>query len=85
MYARYLSWKQANDNWYAGMYNLGIDESLRTEIVLKEYEDLRYTATCKYWLKDAAQISYDHPKHLNDESATTPAETSTLSKLKSRK
>lgn len=75
----------SSDDWYSCMDRLGIGERLKTAIMLKEYEDLRYTATCKYWLKDAVQNVYDHLKHLNDEPAATPAKISRLSKSKSRK
>lgn len=60
------------------MDRLRIDETLKFAIMLKEYEDLRYTATCKCWLKDGIQNVYEHLKHLNDELATTPAKVPTL-------
>ena len=48
------------------MRTVGIGKKLREAILLAEYEDIRYTATCKFWLHDAIDTAYETLVHLND-------------------
>ena len=48
------------------MENLGIGERLKNAIMLEDFEDVRYTATCKYWLLDAINNVYEHLEQFNE-------------------
>lgn len=48
------------------MGTLGIGTKLQEAIMLAEFENIRYTATCKFWLSDAIQMAYETLVHLND-------------------
>ncbi|KAI9846024.1 MAG: hypothetical protein M1838_001474 [Thelocarpon superellum] len=47
------------DDWDAYMRAVGIDDKLREAILLPEYEDIRYTATCKFWLLETINRTWD--------------------------
>ena len=49
----------STDDWDACMLAMGINEKLRTAILLPEFEDIRFTATCKYWVLDAMEMCYE--------------------------
>ena len=46
--------------------NIGIAESLSFSILHKEFEDLRYTATCDSWLKTVIEIRWNDLRSLNE-------------------
>ncbi|MCJ1264491.1 hypothetical protein MMC22_004363 [Lobaria immixta] len=58
-------------------------------IMLEDFEDVRYTATCKYWLLDAINNVYEHLEQLNENqesnSSRRLAKTPILSQPKGRK
>lgn len=45
-----LDAEASSDDWNECMDNEGIGERLKNKILLEDFEDVRYTATCKYWL-----------------------------------
>ncbi|KAI9786809.1 MAG: hypothetical protein M1839_005040 [Geoglossum umbratile] len=48
----------STDDWDACLRSMGINEKLRTAILLPEFNDIRFTATCKYWVLEAMDICY---------------------------
>ena len=58
--------ESSSDDWDLCMRTVGIGKRLREAILLAEFEDIRYTATCKFWLHDAIDIAYGTLVHLND-------------------
>lgn len=54
------------EDWVAVMDALGINQSLQKAILLPEFEDLRATASCKFWLMDTMRASYDTLVTLNE-------------------
>lgn len=54
------------DDWDALMKSLDINDQLREAILLPEYENIRYTATCKYWLVDAIKMAFEALEDLNE-------------------
>jgi hypothetical protein len=55
----------STDDWDACMRAMGINEKLRTAILLPEFYDIRFTATCKYWVLDTMEIRYCALKDMN--------------------
>src|SRR5205809_6879879 len=69
----------STDDWDACMRAMGINEKLRTAILLPEFRDIRITATCKYWVLDAVETCYGS---LEDMDNRLRRETGRLEKLK---
>lgn len=55
-----------SDDWEACMTSLGINETLKKAILTQEFTDIRYTATCKFWIAEALELSYDALRCLDD-------------------
>ncbi|MCJ1365847.1 hypothetical protein MMC16_004972 [Acarospora aff. strigata] len=49
----------ASDDWDSCLRAHGTNDKLRTAILLPEFADLRYTASCKYWIIDAMKMGYE--------------------------
>lgn len=49
----------ASDDWDSCLRSLGINDKLRKAILLPEFEDLRYAVSCKYWVLDAIETTYE--------------------------
>src|SRR5437773_9808764 len=47
------------------MKTMGINEKLLTAILIPEFDDIRFTATCKYWVLDAMEICYGALKDMD--------------------
>ncbi|KAK6512951.1 hypothetical protein TWF506_009113 [Arthrobotrys conoides] len=47
-----------DDDWNAYMDNIGISSWLKSAILLPEYEIIRYTASCQFWLLDSVKWTY---------------------------
>lgn len=47
------------DDWDEMMVRIGIRDELRAAILLPEFEDIRYTATCKFWVLDAMEMRFE--------------------------
>ncbi|KAI9808624.1 MAG: hypothetical protein M1825_003774 [Sarcosagium campestre] len=47
-----------DDDWDQTMRHIGINDKLRRAILLPEYESIRYTGTCKFWLIDAMEVAF---------------------------
>ncbi|KAI9766924.1 MAG: hypothetical protein M1840_006221 [Geoglossum simile] len=56
----------STDDWNACMIAMGINEKLRTNILLPEFDDIRFTATCKYWVLDTMEICYRALEGMDD-------------------
>lgn len=54
------------DDWDACMKALGINDKTRAAILLPEFEDIRYTATCRFWVKDTLKLNYEALEDLDD-------------------
>ncbi|KAF3289938.1 hypothetical protein TWF970_003681 [Orbilia oligospora] len=48
----------SDDDWNAYMDNIGISSRLKTAILLPEYEIIRYTSSCEFWLLDSVECTY---------------------------
>src|SRR5437762_6169760 len=70
----------STDNWDACIRAVGINEKLRTSLLLPEIYDIRFTATCKYWVLDAMEICYGTLKDLNRRLIMERARTKQLQK-----
>jgi hypothetical protein len=46
------------DDWFACMTRIGLDEDFQRAIMLEEFADLRYTATCKFWVQDTMEMRW---------------------------
>lgn len=47
------------ENWSVCLNALGVSQQLHDAILLPEFEDLRYTASCKFWVCRAIEINYN--------------------------
>lgn len=54
------------DDWDATMIGWGINDKLRSAILLPEFDDLRYTATCKFWVLEAIKTNYTTLKEFDN-------------------
>lgn len=48
----------ASDDWADCMTKIGIDAHVQKAILLPEFSDLRYTASCKFWIKDTMKLRW---------------------------
>ncbi|OCK90250.1 uncharacterized protein K441DRAFT_666276 [Cenococcum geophilum 1.58] len=55
----------STDDWDACMRAMGINQKLRRTILLPKFDDIRFTATCKYWVLDAMEICYGALKDMD--------------------
>lgn len=55
------------DDWTSTMNRLGINKTLQSAIMLPEFDDLRSTASCKFWVLDSMAVAYATLEHLNDQ------------------
>ena len=55
------------ENWEVTMLDWGIDRSLRKAILLPEFADIRFTATCKFWLIDAMYMKWKALQDLEED------------------
>ncbi|MCJ1235503.1 hypothetical protein MMC14_003472 [Varicellaria rhodocarpa] len=46
------------DDWDEFMIDFGINRKLRLAILLSEFSDICYTATCKFWLLEAMEMKW---------------------------
>lgn len=53
------------DDWTSTMNRLGINKTLQSAIMLPEFDDLRSTASCKFWVLDSMAVAYATLEHLN--------------------
>ncbi len=56
----------ASDDWDFCLKAHGINDKLRTAILLPEFADLRYTASCKYWIIDAIVMGYEELEAMDE-------------------
>ncbi|KAI9829830.1 MAG: hypothetical protein M1826_005407 [Phylliscum demangeonii] len=56
-----------SDDWDALMMEMGINDQLRHAIMLPEYTEIRYTASCHYWLMEAMNVKWHALEALADE------------------
>lgn len=47
------------DDWEACMDRMGLSDPLKRAILLPEFEDIRYTASCMYWVMDAMEARWE--------------------------
>jgi hypothetical protein len=47
------------EDWVAALDKLGINPRLRDAIVHPDYEDIRSTASCQFWVMEAVQIAFE--------------------------
>jgi hypothetical protein len=47
-----------SDNWVETLDSLGVDEWLKKAILMPEFEDIRSTASAKFWVSDAITGNY---------------------------
>ncbi|KAI9844964.1 MAG: hypothetical protein M1838_001948 [Thelocarpon superellum] len=63
-----------SDDWRACMDGLGINQTLQDAILNPEYEEIRFTQSCKFWLLDTMGDKYsfllDMPERIRDGTAT---------------
>jgi hypothetical protein len=50
--------ESSQDDWFACMTRMGLDEDFQRVIMLEEFADLRYTATCKFWVQDTIAMRW---------------------------
>jgi hypothetical protein len=50
--------ESSQDDWFACMTMIGLDEDFQRAIMLEEFADLRYTATCKFWVRDTMEMRW---------------------------
>ncbi|KAK6532463.1 hypothetical protein TWF281_006652 [Arthrobotrys megalospora] len=55
------------DDWAECMTKLGISTRLQAAILLPEYETVRYTASCQFWLVEAVESTYHALESLNQQ------------------
>ncbi|KAF3178980.1 hypothetical protein TWF751_000990 [Orbilia oligospora] len=48
----------SDDDWSAYTDNIGISSRPKTAILLPEYEIIRYTSSCEFWLLDSVECTY---------------------------
>ncbi|KAI9711142.1 MAG: hypothetical protein M1812_007246 [Candelaria pacifica] len=53
------------DNWRGLMVALGINERLQSAIMLPGFDDVRFTASCKYWLMNAMKAQWQALENLD--------------------
>ncbi|KAK6496796.1 hypothetical protein TWF481_001784 [Arthrobotrys musiformis] len=47
-----------DDDWERSLNQLGISDKLKAAILMPQYEDIRYTASCLFWVKEAVVENY---------------------------
>ncbi|KAF2142645.1 uncharacterized protein K452DRAFT_318231 [Aplosporella prunicola CBS 121167] len=50
--------ESGHDDWIGCLQALGINDQLSTAILLPEYDDIRFSATCKYWVLESLVSTY---------------------------
>ncbi len=55
------------EDWDGLMKELGLNENFRTAMMLPRFADIRYTASCKFWILDAIKMQYAALKALDGE------------------
>lgn len=55
------------EDWTLTMNRLGINQTLRSAIMLPGFDDLWSTASCKFWILDSMAVAYATLEHLNDQ------------------
>lgn len=68
------------DDWTSTMNRLGINKTLQSAIMLPEFDDLRSTASCKFWVLDSMTVAYATLEHLNDQLRSEMARRQRISK-----
>ncbi|KAF3132969.1 hypothetical protein TWF703_007108 [Orbilia oligospora] len=61
----------SDDDWNAYMDNIGISSRLKTAILLPEYEIIRYTSSCEFWLLDSVECTYSALESLTERFETS--------------
>ncbi|KAI9808443.1 MAG: hypothetical protein M1826_004153 [Phylliscum demangeonii] len=56
-----------SDDWDALMTEMGINDQLRQAIMFTQYTEIRYTASCHYWLMEAMNVKWHALEALDDE------------------
>lgn len=56
--------ESSQDDWFACMTRIGLGEDFQRAIMLEEFADLRYTATCKFWVQDTVEMRWRFLKNL---------------------
>lgn len=58
--------ESSEDDWIECMQAIGITRKCQDAIMIKEFEDIRYTRSCKYWLIDMMTNVYLTLEHLDE-------------------
>ena len=54
-----------DDNWLGYMNAIGVSQELQEAIMLPEFSDVRYTASCEFWLLDTIMMRFGSLKSLD--------------------
>lgn len=54
------------DDWVGYMNAIGVSQELQEAIMLPEFSDIRYTASCEFWLLDTIMMRYGSLESLDD-------------------
>jgi hypothetical protein len=54
------------DDWDAGLTALGVNSTLKKAIMTEGMDDIRCTATCKYWVLESLELNYEALQSLNE-------------------
>lgn len=58
--------ESSEDDWIGCMQAIGITRNCQDAIMLEEFEDIRYTRSCKYWLIEMMTNVYVTLEHLDE-------------------
>ncbi|KAK6513052.1 hypothetical protein TWF506_009215 [Arthrobotrys conoides] len=53
------------DDWESALRQFGISSRLKRAILMPEFQDIRYTASCRFWVLEAIESSYNALERLN--------------------
>ncbi|KAL0259201.1 hypothetical protein SLS55_006706 [Diplodia seriata] len=49
----------SQDDWNGYLKAIGINDRLRTAILMPEFEDIRYSASCQFWVLDSIVSTWE--------------------------
>ena len=81
---RFADATSETDDWLGYMKAIGVSEELQNVIMLPEFSDLRYTASCSFWLLDTMETRYESLQGLDARLRAQAARIKDMSKTTSR-
>lgn len=56
----------SSDDWESCLAAFGVNQTLQEALLTEDFRDIRCTATCKFWVAESLELSYEALRSLND-------------------